>query len=99
MNNERFIVWMKIAPFSHFWKPWAVIKQDLNPGNYTILIENNWDTKIFKGTKGFVITTTNVYGGWNLFLGYSFIVVGALSLLSGLLFGMKLLTRKKQKFA
>lgn len=90
MDDERFIIWMKLAPFSHFRKPWGVIDKNLSAGKYNVIIENNWDTKKFKGSKSFVITTTNVYGGRNLFLGYSFIVVGALSLLSGILFGFKL---------
>lgn len=60
-------------------------------------IESNWDTKIFDGKKSFVLTTTNVYGGRNLFLGYSFIVVGVLSFLSGILFGLKLFKKKKMK--
>lgn len=97
MNNERFIIWMKIAPFSYFRKPWGKIDENLPAGKYTVEIDNNWDVEKFRGTKGFVITETNIYGGRNLFLGYSFIVIGILSLISGILFGTKLLIKKKVK--
>ncbi len=47
MKNERFINWMRLSPFSTFRKTWGVINEDLNPGDYYITIENNWNNDIF----------------------------------------------------
>ena len=98
MEDERFIVWMQIAPFAHFRKSWGKIDQDIPKGKYVVDIQNNWDTTIFDGSKKFVLTETNKYGGRNLFLGYSYAVIGGLSLLSGIIFSFKLCKKEEPDF-
>lgn len=75
-----------------------MISQDLPAGDYIVDIENNWDTKDFDGEKRFVLTETNLYGGRNLFLGYSYLVIGILSLLSGFIFSFKFFQKNEIDF-
>jgi len=95
MENERFIAWMKIAPFSNFRKPWGVINEDLVAGTFTVIINNNWNSSIFDGKKSFVLTNTNVFGGKNNFLAYTYIAVGAASILLAIIFIFRKLKRPK----
>ena len=41
MENEHFIVWMQMETFPNFRKLWGRINQTLDPGNYTIYINNS----------------------------------------------------------
>ena len=49
VKNEHFIVWMRTAGFPTFKKPWGKIERDLEPGNYTLIIENNYNVDSFDG--------------------------------------------------
>lgn len=67
-ENEHFIVWMRVAGFPNFKKLWGKIEEDLDPGNYTLTVFNNYDVSSFAGTKTFFLSTTDSYGGKNTFL-------------------------------
>lgn len=41
IENEHFVVWMRVAPLSGFKKLWGVIEDDLLEGNYTLNIMNS----------------------------------------------------------
>lgn len=41
VENEHFIVWMAMETYSKFRKLWGVIKQDLRPNNYTIIVQES----------------------------------------------------------
>ena len=43
VENEHFIIWMNIELFSDFIKRWGYIDKDLDPGNYLVEIEVNWN--------------------------------------------------------
>ena len=45
---------------------------------------NNYDVDKFSGDKSIILSTSNVFGGDNTFLGICFIVVGGISLLFGI---------------
>jgi hypothetical protein len=41
VENEHFIVWMAMETYNKFRKLWGIIKQDLRPNNYTIIVEDS----------------------------------------------------------
>lgn len=95
MTNERFINWMKISPFSNFRKTWGVLQADLPAGDYKMMIRNYWNSSLFGGEKWFVLSQTNAFGGRNEFLAYSYIAVGALSILLAMIFSIRKFKRPK----
>lgn len=95
MEDERFITWMKISPFSRFRKAWGVMNVSLPAGVYFLTIQNHWNSSIFGGKKSFVLSHTNVFGGRNEFLAYTYIAVGALSILLSIIFIFRKLKRPK----
>jgi len=78
VTDERFIVWMRVAGMKDFRKPWGIIRGGIKAGEYTLIIENNYDVNSFNGGKKFFMSTTNAYGGTNKFLAVSYLVVGSL---------------------
>ena len=90
MENERFITWMKIAPFKNFRKSWGIItEKDLTEGRYRLEIKNNWNASVFGGKKYFILSETNVFGGKNSFLAYSYIAVGVIAIVLSMIFCLR----------
>ena len=52
---EHFIVWMRTAGLPTFRKLWGKIDGPLNPGQYQLVISNNYNTSKFEGKKSFVL--------------------------------------------
>ncbi len=88
MTDEHFIVWMKPAALPTFRKLWARIDdRDLEEGSkVNVKIEDNFEVSSFDGKKHLILTTTNSFGGKNLFIGISYIVLGVISLSFGVIF-------------
>ena len=86
VENERFIVWMRNAPFPDFRKLWGIIDQDLPKGTYKLSVTTNWDISKFDGEKSIVLSQTNFLGGKNYFLAYCYLVVGGISLILAISF-------------
>uniref|UniRef100_A0A915I804 Cell cycle control protein n=1 Tax=Romanomermis culicivorax TaxID=13658 RepID=A0A915I804_ROMCU len=93
LQNESFIVWMRIAALPSFRKMYARIDEEasvsptrLQRGNYTVYIIYNYPVHAFGGRKRFIISTTSWAGGKNHFLGYAYIIVGCICLMTGLTF-------------
>ena len=63
VEQERFINWMKISPFSDVRKTWGRINSNLPKGNYKLNVFNNWNSYIFDGKKYFGLTEVNGLGG------------------------------------
>ena len=100
LQNEDLILWMRPAAFSSFRKLYRKINhtspanQKLSPnfetglpkGNYSLIIEYNFEVASFNGTKGIVLTTLTALGNKTPFLAYAYIVVGSICVLLGVIF-------------
>ena len=98
MTDEHFIVWMRPSGLPNFRKLWGRIEQDLEPGDYRIEIENEFDVASFSGEKHFVLSNVNAFGGKNTFLAVSYIVVGVICIILAIVFLIGYnIHQKKQK--
>jgi len=88
IEDEDFIVWMRTAGLPDFKKLYRIINEPLE-GTYTVLVSANYPVHSFNGKKHAVLSTTAWIGGKNPFLGYAYIVVGALCFVQGVVFGIK----------
>ena len=96
VENEHFINWMNIETFHNFKKLWGKIDFDLKPGNYNLIISNNYDIKKYDADKYFCISNTNAFGINNLF-GYFFIAIGIYLMIVILILWVKYLLSKESK--
>ncbi|KAI9179573.1 alkylphosphocholine resistance protein lem3 [Blastocladiella emersonii ATCC 22665] len=89
-SDERFQVWMRTAGLPNFRKLYGRNDKDiLAAGTYTMEIEDNFEVKSFGGTKSVVISTVSFMGGKNPFLGYAYIVVGAVCIILAVVFAAR----------
>lgn len=86
VEDEHFMVWMRPAGLPDFRKLWGRIRMNLNPGKYMLSIVNNYPVQSFGGKKSFVLSTANVLGGKNSFLGVAYLIVGCVCLIVALFF-------------
>ena len=88
ITDEHFIVWMRPAGLPNFRKLWGRIEDvDLKKGQtVTLIIENNFDVTKFDGKKFLILSTVNIFGGKNTFLGISYIVLGAICIILAIVF-------------
>jgi len=89
LQDEDFIVWMRTAGLPDFKKLYRIIDQDLPAGTYTVRVSSYYPVASFGGKKHVVLSTTTWIGGKNPFLGYAYIVVGAICFVQGIIFGLK----------
>jgi len=87
VTDEHFIVWMRTAALPDFRKLYGIIDTDIEAGTtVTINIDSNFYVQGFEGSKTIVLSTTSWFGGANLFLGNSYIVVGSTCLFLAIIF-------------
>lgn len=90
VENEHFIVWMRIATQPTFRKLYGWIDQTIPAGEtLRFRVKNNYAVTRFKGSKSLVVSTTSIFGGRNPFLAPVFIYVGYFCLAAGVFFGLK----------
>jgi len=85
MTDEHFITWMRTAGLPDIRKIYGKV-ENLEPGNYSIKVNNKFDVKDFKGKKSFVVSSTNLTGGQNYFLAVSYIVMGTFCMIMAFVF-------------
>ncbi|KAL0090716.1 ligand-effect modulator 3 family [Phycomyces blakesleeanus] len=94
---ERFMVWMHVAALPDFRKLWGRNdNQDLPAGRWRILVDMNFDTVQYKGTKWIVLSTTTALGGRNLRLGVTYISIGSICLALGVFFSIRQSARPRK---
>lgn len=97
VENEHFIVWMRTAGLPTFRKLYGKIHEDFKENDViSFQVEANFEVDSFDGGKSIVISTVGEFGGKNSFLGVAYIVVGSVSLLLAVLFGIKQLVSPRQ---
>ena len=86
LENQNLIVWMRIAAFPDFLKPYGRIRRirgqnvTISAGNYKLSVDYNFPVKNFDGTKRFFISNTSLLGGKNPSLWMMFTLVGMLGM-------------------
>eukprot|EP01138_Halocafeteria_seosinensis_P016365 gb/GECG01016696.1/.p1 GENE.gb/GECG01016696.1/~~gb/GECG01016696.1/.p1 ORF type:complete len:347 (+),score=35.19 gb/GECG01016696.1/:1-1041(+) len=97
VENEHFIVWMRVASLPHFRKLYGRIRTPLKKGDVLhVQVNSSFPVRSFDGKKSFVISETSFLGGKNPFLGIAYIVVGCISLGLGLVFLIKQLVSPRK---
>ena len=85
VEDEHFIVWMRIAATKDFIKLWGIIDEDLE-GKYTLKIKEQMDFSDFDGKKYILLSNANVFGGKNTVLCYALFISGGLACIWTLVF-------------
>jgi len=87
-TDEDFVVWMRVAALPNFKKLYRRIPAGLlkKGTQYELLVRNRFPTASFGGAKHFSMSSSTFVGGRNDFLGYAYIVVGALCALCAFVF-------------
>jgi hypothetical protein len=82
VTDPEFIVWMRTAALPEFRKLYRVIDTKLEPGEYTVVVRNNFNVEYFEGEKAIMLATTTSLGAPNSKLGVSYVIVGVLCVVS-----------------
>lgn len=95
VEDENFNVWMRAATGYSFWKLSRIVNGNIKAGKYTMTIGSNYPTSSFGGKKGFVISNATPFGGSRVSLGVAYLVVGFLSLVAAVFFGVMSMFRQR----
>ena len=87
ITDEHFLVWMRPSGLPNPKKLWGRINRDLKKGEIIdVTINNKYYVSHYRGKKKLVLRNATKFGGKNKFLGISYIVVGALSIICAVVF-------------
>lgn len=89
ITSEEFMVWMRVAPYRTWYKLHRKILEPLENRSYYLRVESNYPVKSFDGQKYVYFMESTWFGGPNHFLGLANIVVGGLSFILSLLYGIR----------
>ena len=78
VENEHFMVWMRIAATKNFIKLWGKIDDDME-GKYKLKINEKMDYSGFDGKKYILLSNANGFGAKNTVLIYALFVSGGLA--------------------
>lgn len=85
VEDEHFIVWMRIAATKDFIKLWGIIEEDME-GKYELKIQEKMDYSGFDGKKYVLLSNANAFGGKNTVLYYALFISGGLACIWTLVF-------------
>mmetsp|Transcript_19188 Transcript_19188/g.35053 ORF Transcript_19188/g.35053 Transcript_19188/m.35053 type:complete len:318 (-) Transcript_19188:53-1006(-) len=88
VEDEHFMVWMRLSPLPTFRKLYGVVNEDLKEGAYNVTISNNYDVSKWDGEKHIVFATVSPIGGKTNALAAMCLAVGFLASLAALIFGI-----------
>lgn len=80
---------MRTSGLPDFKKLWGRIQTDLEPGNYIIKIQNNYNSSAWDGNRVVYLTTKTIFGGKNVLLPSAFLVLGVGCIVASLFFFKK----------
>ena len=90
VTNEHFIVWMRTATQPTFRKLYGWINQPIRKGERIVFnVTANYVVSRFRGSKSLILSTNNIFGGKNPYLGPIFYWVGFYCLLAGTFLSIK----------
>jgi hypothetical protein len=90
VQNEHFVVWMRVATFPTFRKLYGWINQPIAAGTtLQFQIQNNFEVESFKGKKSIIVSTNMIFGGRNIYMGPMFYGVGFFCVGAALFFAAK----------
>jgi len=90
VEDEHFIVWMRVAALPRFRKLWGKIDLDIAKDTViSVTVDDRFNVDAFEGKKSLVLSTTSFMGGKNPFLGWAYIFVGLLCILLAIAFAVK----------
>ncbi|KAL5217998.1 hypothetical protein ABZP36_018682 [Zizania latifolia] len=79
LSEQDLIVWMRTAALPTFRKLYGRIETDIMANDQvTVVIQNNYNTYSFGGSKALVLSTTTWIGGKNNFIGVAYLTVESL---------------------
>lgn len=95
LQDEDFMVWMRLSAYSNFEKLYRIVDEDLEPGTYYMSIESRFPVSSFSGRKLFLVSNMTWFGDQNYVLGALFLVAGVLAMViaTGLLANFMLRAR------
>jgi len=97
VTNEHFIVWMRVATQATFRKLYGWIDQPISKGETLVFRVNaNYVVTRFRGSKSLIVSTNNIFGGRNLYMGPVFYWVGLFCFLAGTFFALKHIFRPRR---
>ncbi|KAI8979586.1 CDC50/LEM3 family [Mycotypha africana] len=86
-EDEHFQVWMRTSWYPTFRKLYSALREGtLEAGTYEVNVTLNYDITAYGGTKSIVVTGTSFLGDRNPFMGLSWIVMGCVCTLLGVIF-------------
>jgi len=84
-EDEHFMVWMRIAGTPNFWKIYGTSNDTLTVGTWSISVISIFPVREFGGTKLLIITTPTWLEGIGPFLGVSYLFIGSVLLITGII--------------
>lgn len=94
---EHLQNWMRTAGLPSFYKLYLRnLNETLSLGTYEILVELNYPTQLFGGTKLLVLTTNLIFGGRDLGLGVVYVIVAVICLVLAVAFLLQHLIKPRR---
>mmetsp|Transcript_8137 Transcript_8137/g.23357 ORF Transcript_8137/g.23357 Transcript_8137/m.23357 type:complete len:368 (-) Transcript_8137:256-1359(-) len=95
-SSEHLIIWYRVASTPDIDYRWGTIDTDLEPGNYTLSVQNRFNTYDFCAQKIFILSTNTWVGSDHQVLSILYLVIGALFTMTLVMFLVAFLGAKRR---